>query len=102
MRFNPETSGREQLGASQAPLDWSGLRARFLAGHALRDVLGAPQNRGVSGGSFDAESARRLGAYVVAQEPGLASVNPTALGDGKDQGGKNQPVIGNTWPATEE
>jgi hypothetical protein len=57
--------------------DWWALKARFSAAMAARRELGVALP--TRSGSFDAVSARRLGAYGHA----LSDVNRTALVDGK-------------------
>lgn len=100
--LNPESWGREQADGAPPRLDWHGLRARFMAGYALRGASPVGEPRSVSGGSFNRESARILSTYGLSQAAGLASVNRTGLGNGNSPGGKNVPVPGNKRPAIEE
>lgn len=92
MSFFPGRQGldstRESDGES-AP-DWWALKARFSAAFAARRELGvAPPLRS---GSFDAASARHLGAYGHA----LSDVNRTALVDGKQGRDISRACAGNS------
>ena len=100
--FKPESWGRGPSGGIESRLDWQGLRARFLAGHAMRRAFGTPGRPTVPSGSFDDESARILNGYGVAPPERLPPVNSTASGDGNAPGGTNQPVTGKKRPAIEE
>jgi hypothetical protein len=53
-----------QLGV-QGPLDWHGLRSRFLAARACHEVLGSGENRSnkVIDASFDRSAARALADF---------------------------------------
>jgi len=103
---NPDSWGRTSVdraaGEVSARLDWQGLRARFLAGYAMRgqpaDARAAPP----VGGSFHSAAARIIAGYATVHDHSLASVNPSALADGNAPAGKNQPVAGNKRPAIEE
>lgn len=99
---NPESWGRMAASEANPLLDWQGLRARFMAGYAMRHELRDPEPASPSGGSFDARFARILHDFAAYQVAGLATVNPTPSGDGNSPSGKNTPVAGNNRPVNEE
>lgn len=86
--------------------DWSGLRARFLAAHALRRELALACAMQPAGGSFMDESMPVLaaGRGDAAREPFNCSqdVNLTASANGKSLGANDDDVVGNLWPTSEE
>ena len=68
-------------GESPATPEWHGLRARFLAAHSARRVLGGTGSQGeaATAGSFDHASARLLADYGER----LSDVNPVFWANGK-------------------
>ena len=64
-----------------APLDWTGLRARFLAARELRAAL-APVG-GAPAASFDAAAAAAIASLCGPAGQVSPGVNPTGLGNGK-------------------
>lgn len=78
--------------AGSGRLEWQGLRARLFAVRAAHRALeeAAFANRSDGRSSFDRGSARLLAGYGQV----LAGVNPTALGNGKPDGGINGSVAG--------
>ena len=100
--LNPENWGRTPAQGDNSRDDWQGLRARLLAGYAMRRAIGETNPRKLSGGSFSRKSARILGGYGSTPEAGLAPVNRSASDDGNSPGGKNEPVPGKKRPAIEE
>lgn len=99
---NPESWGRMAAGGASPLLDWQGLRARFMAGYAMRRELGTADPVPRSGGSFDARFARVLHDFAATQGHWLAPVNPVSLAAGNSPAGKNKPVAGNKRPVIEE
>ncbi len=86
--------------------DWSGLKARFIAAHALRRELALTFAAEPAGGSFLAESEPVLaaGRGNTAQNDANPSrdVNPTASANGKPLGAIEDHIVGNPDPASEE
>lgn len=85
--FAGDNAARAEPADSGVMSDWAGLRARFLAGEALRRAglsYAASESQAIAKtGCFDPATADKLAAYANA-EP---DVNPTALADGKAHGG---------------
>ena len=77
--------------------DWAGIKARFLAAHALRRELAAGGSL-VAGGSFTDESAHVLAAQRESSLP----VNLTASANGKTPFAMENQIAGNPCPASEE
>jgi len=70
--------------------DWPGLRARFIAVHALRRALISHELADDCGGSFT-----QAGAQVLAAARQSSSlINPTALGNLKGLQGKDASAAG--------
>lgn len=86
--------------------DWSGIKARFIAAHALRRELALTCAAEPAGGSFLAESELILAAGRVNAVPGTANssqrVNPTASANGKPLGAIEDHIVGNPDPTSEE
>ena len=77
--FSAESLAGDSHPASAPLLDWSGLRARFLAAHALRRALDLSANADPAGGSFVLAGAQVLEIARQMSTP----VNPTVLCNGK-------------------
>jgi hypothetical protein len=75
-------------GLDAVPLDWVGLKARFLAIHAFRRSIYDTGRLAQFGGSF-AEASGEVLASVRGTSP---TVNPTALGNGKSRYSKDGSV----------
>jgi hypothetical protein len=83
----PASPGDEPL---LAPLDWDGLRARFLAARQLRQALSPA---GVAcAASFDPAAAAAIASICTAPDHPSPPVNPSALGNGKEEAGKSRVV----------
>ncbi len=86
--------------------DWNGLKARFLAAHALRRELERACAIQPAGGSFLIESEPVLAAVrgIAARGSFKSSrhVNPTASGNGKPLSAFEDYIVGNPDPASEE
>ncbi len=82
--------------AIPAPLDWAGLRARFVAARELRRMVDrAVPTQTSAGGSFAGEIAARLAAGY---DPSPA-VNPNDLGNLKAAARKDENYGGTSVPA---
>ena len=81
-------------GASPANPDWDGLRARFLAIHALHRSLAVSGRAAVPAGSFLLAAGAVLGD--CRREPTV--VNPVYLGNGKDTSSIHGPVAASPTP----
>ena len=73
-------------------VDWHALRARLGAAYAARNALATREGSGDSArsGSFDVDSARSVASFGQA----LAGVNPTVLGNGNRESGKDAGAAG--------
>ena len=78
--------------ASQARLDWSGLRSRLFASRAAYRAFKeqCAERPAIGVGSFDRDSASFLARF----EHVSTSVNPNALGNGKPDRDIDDPVVG--------
>jgi len=84
-------------GAVRHP-DWTSLKARFLASHALNRALFSAAGQAAAGGSFPA-----AGALVLAQNRlPLSDVNLVALGNGKAPSAIAEIVASAPQAATED
>lgn len=88
----PAESARANL------LDWAGLKARFLAAHALRIELERLNAEEPPGGSFLLAGERVLSLTCSASR----GVNPSALGKGKESSAIESDIPGFASPAIEE
>jgi hypothetical protein len=86
--------------------DWSGIKARFIAAHALRRELALASAAEPAGGSFIAESELVLAASRANALHNEANssrhVNPTASANSKPLGAIEDYIVGNPDPASEE
>ena len=86
--------------------DWSGIKARFLAAHALRRELALAWASEPGGGSFLAESepvlAASRGSAAINNANSSRAINPTASANGKPLGAIEDDIVGNPDPASEE
>ena len=91
----PASRMAEMLSPPAAPtLDWAGLKARFIAAHALRREMVEERAGTPPGGSFTA-----AGSQVLDWQRKLSpAVNPTGLGNVKGLSGKTTVVVGNPLP----
>ena len=78
--------------------DWNGIKARFLAAHALRrELLRNPDLLG-AGGSFTAAAP----GVLAANRQNMSGVNHTALANSKSPSAKRAACAGIPTPAGEE
>jgi len=84
-------------GPATSTLDWAGLKARFLAAHALRREMAAERLATPPGGSF----AVAGGQVLEWQRKSSPVVNPTGSGNIKGLSGIETSVVGNP-PSTIE
>lgn len=83
---------------AQATPDWFGIKARFLAAHALRREIALQGSAFAPGGSFTSESA----GVLAARRENSTAVNPNASGNGKPLYANAANIAGHTYPAREE
>ena len=86
-------------GAAPGPMpDWNGIKARFLAAHALRRELMLNANLMTAGGSFTAAGP----GVLAANRHNMLCVNHTALANGKSPSATRAAFAGIPTPAGEE
>ncbi len=78
--------------------DWFGLKARFLAAHALRREIESQGAAATAGGSFTSETAHVLASWRETSR----GVNPIASANCKPPHASKTNIADHTYPASEE